>query len=189
MWVYGLQQQRNLPPSSKISGHLSNHVDETKNFGMIMQSNLKFSKLNHAKKTLECSKYALNNAPRPTSPSQTLTYVGQYLNMQLPYADVASIQEIQNRTIRFVKNIRWWHGIIEGQITLRQKELAQRKKATQTHIVDQNRLKLNRGKTCSTLLSLLQWYCELSESCINDSTVLILDEILYQFISIQMVTQ
>ena len=61
------------------------------------------------KKTRECIKYPLNNAPRPTSPSQTLTYVGQYFNVQLPYADVASIQEIktvQNRTIRIVKNIR-----------------------------------------------------------------------------------
>ena len=78
-----------MSPSYKIGEHSLNYVDEIKDLGVVMQSNLKFnrhiaSKVNSAKKVFVCIKYALNDAPQP---AQLLAYSSLCRSI-LEYADV-----------------------------------------------------------------------------------------------------
>ena len=68
--VIAFNSRGSLSPSYKIGEHSPNYVDEIKDLGVVMQSNLKFnrhiaSKVNSAKKVFVCIKYALNDAPQP----------------------------------------------------------------------------------------------------------------------------
>ena len=119
-----------MPPSYKIGEHSLNYVDEIKYLGVVMQSNLKFnrhiaSKVNSAKKVLECIKYALNDA----SQSAKLLPYSSLCRPILEYA--ASIREldaVQNRAIRFVKSIKGRYGITEGLTALGLQKLNDRRK-------------------------------------------------------------
>ena len=59
--MIAFNHRESLPPSYKIGEHPLNYVDEITQFGVIMQSNLKFNrhianKVNSTKKVLGCIK-------------------------------------------------------------------------------------------------------------------------------------
>ena len=127
-------------PQYSISDHLLQCVDTTKYLGVVLQSDLKFKKhisdiMGSANRTLGCIKYTLHGAPEK---AKLLAYTS-LCRPKLEYADVlwdpsdnASIEDlelVQNKAVRFIKNIKGRRGVTEARTSLGIQTLQERRKA------------------------------------------------------------
>lgn len=127
-------------PQYSISDHLLQCVDITKYLEVVLQSDLKFKKhisdiMGSANRTLGCIKYTLHGAPEK---AKLLAYTS-LCRPKLEYADVlwdpsdnASIEDlelVQNKAVRFIKNIKGRRGVTEARTSLGIQTLQERRKA------------------------------------------------------------
>ena len=142
-------------PQYSISDHILRCVDNTKYLGVVLQSDLKFKKhisdiMGSANRTLGCIKYTLHGAPEK---AKLLAYTS-LCRPKLEYADVlwdpsdnASIEDlelVQNKAVRFIKNIKGRRGVTEARTSLGIQALQERRKAHRTSLLiiilsDQNK--------------------------------------------------
>jgi len=127
------------PPTYTIGGYPLNCVNEAKYLGVLIQSDLKFthhinSKINNANRVLGSIKYTLHDAPEH---AKLLAYLSlcrpvlEYSDVLWDPADKASCQKlelVQNKAIRFVKNIKGRSGVTDGRNSLGLQTLEQRRK-------------------------------------------------------------
>ena len=131
---------RNKPlPNYTIGGNILKCVQETRYLGVTIQSDLKFNnhiltKTKSAYKVLGSIKYTLHEAPEK---AKLLAYTSlcrpilEYAaTLWDPYDNRTSdaIEMVQNRSVRFVKNIKGRRGITEARTQLHLQTLKDRRK-------------------------------------------------------------
>ena len=127
-------------PNYSLGGSKLKCVDDTKYLGITLQSNLKFDKhitkkINDTTKVLGCIKYTLYEAPER---GKLLAYTS-LCRPVLEYGDTLwdppdnktsdIIELVQNRAIRFIKNMKGRHGVTEARDQLELKSLKDRRKS------------------------------------------------------------
>jgi len=158
--VITFNQGKTPLPSYSIGGQALRCVDETKYLGVILQSDLKFKKhitqtMNIANRTLGCIKYTLHQAPEK---AKLLAYTS-LCRPRLEYADVLwdpadattsnKIELIQNKAIRFIKDIKGREGVTEGRTDLGLQPLQERRKNHRLSLLMRILSEENRHKTLS----------------------------------------